>query len=212
MPPRAKKVSKKQPDRAKRYLVALRLGWRDRKRLEDAAAESGRSLGAEAETRLEWSFRSSENPEAGYLQLKFGQFFGVMLAAGIAADHVGRWAVRWQDQFSDDERLKQFESRTRIEDLSHSSVWATNPVAYEKAVAAAIQVMQAFNLANINKEDTDYSDLDEAVPGYVTNLLKSVSTEPKYAAVRSALGDLIDRIPQEIPTGESAPRSPPDHE
>jgi hypothetical protein len=209
MPPRAQKVSKKQGDTDKRYLIGLRLGHDARVRLEKAAAESGRSLAAEAEARLEWSFRSSENPEAGYLQLKFGQFFGVMLAAGIAADHVGRWVVRWQDQFSDDERLRQFESRTPMEDSLHLSMWASNPAAYQKAVEVAIQVMQAFKPADINRDDTDYSELDEVVPGSIDNLLKLILTEPRYAAVRSALGDLIDRIPS---TAEAAPRSRSDPE
>ena len=207
MPPRAQKVSKKQGDKDKRYLIGLRLGHNARVKLEKAATESGRSLAAEAEARLEWSFRSSEKPEAGYLQLKFGQFFGVMLAAGIAADHIGGWAVRWQDQFSNDERLRQFESRTYIEDLSHLSTWASNPAAYEKAVEAAIRVMQAFTLAGANQDDVDYSDLDESVPGYVANLLKSISTNPEYASVRSALGDLIDRIPRETSTAATEPHS-----
>jgi hypothetical protein len=70
-------------------------------------------------------------------------------------------------------------------------------------------VMQAFKPADINRDDTDYSELDEVVPGSIDNLLKLILTEPRYAAVRSALGDLIDRIPS---TAEAAPRSRSDPE
>ena len=197
MPPRAQKVSKKQGDKDKRYLIGLRLGHDARVRLEKAAAESGRSLAAEAEARLEWSFRSSENPEAGPLQLKFGRFFGVMLAAGLAADRVARLEVmaKAHEDWKND---KLIESTVDLEG------WVDDPAAYEKAMAAVEEVMKTFRPAG-DRDDR----LSPDAPHRVANMLFSdLPATPRLAYVRSALGNLINRLP----TAATGPHSPQDPE
>jgi hypothetical protein len=196
MPPRAKKIAKKQSDKG-RYLVSLRLGHDARVKLEKAAAESGRSLSAEAEARLEWSFRSSERPEAGPLQLRFGRFFGVMLAAGLAADRVGKWQLisKANPGFDAERAVKLL----RAIDLSG---WVDDPAAYEHAVAAAIEVMETFQPTGEKNDELPPNSSHLAAYG----LLRDIPSDPDLAYVRSGLGDLIKRLPRP-PTAESAPRS-----
>ena len=197
MPPRAQKVSKKQGDKDKRYLIGLRLGHNARVKLEKAATESGRSLAAEAEARLEWSFRSTENPEAGPLQLKFGRFFGVMLAAGLAADRVARHEVMAKAH-------EDWENEKLIESTIDLAGWVDDPAAYEKAIAAAEEVMKTFRPAG-DRDDR----LPPDSPHRVANMLfRDLPARPELAYVRSALGDLINRLP----TAVAAPHSPPDPE
>ena len=197
MPPRAKKVAKKQKDKDKRYLIGLRLGHYARVKLEYAAAVSGRSLAAEAEARLEWSFRSSEQPEAGPLQLKFGRFFGVMLAAGLAADRVARrelLAKAHEDWLND----KLLESTIDL------AGWVDDPAAYAKAMAAAEEVMKTFMPAG-DRDDR----LPPESPHRVANrLFRDLPGRPELAYVRSALGDLIDRIPSTAGSAQGSHSDP----
>ena len=88
MPPRARKVSKKQQDSGKRYPVALRLGYAAREQLERAAMRSGRGLSAEAEARIEWTFRDDDTV-MDVLRLRYGDFADVIMLAAYAANTAG---------------------------------------------------------------------------------------------------------------------------
>jgi hypothetical protein len=207
VPPRAKKVSKKQRDSGKRYLVSLRLGLDTRQKLEEAATKSGRSLAAEAETRLELTFRQDEQSEINALKLQFGPFLGVLLAAGVVAEkfsalhHILRVQEQWKR-----------EGDVRLGDVMNSQGgpfgWLNDPVAYKKALVAANEVFESFKPVKETAEDEDpFPKID---PKQARDLLRYLILRPEYTLIRSALGDLINRLPPPTDATESHSHQDPE--
>jgi hypothetical protein len=90
MPRRAATVVGQEPLAGKRYPLGMRVSHDIRTKLEEAANASGRSLTAEAEHRLEDSFRR-EQSALDALSLKYGDRFGrVLIAAADAGQRTGR--------------------------------------------------------------------------------------------------------------------------
>ena len=79
MPPRAQKISKKQQDSGKRYQIALRVSYKVRKALEDAAERSGRGLAAEAEDESSGVFESTSGKSFPAFRGISGLFLGSCL-------------------------------------------------------------------------------------------------------------------------------------
>jgi hypothetical protein len=79
----------KKPPAPKRYLISLRISHEMARKLQAAALASERGLAAEAEARIEQSFRLSETAELDALRLRYGPFLGVLMLAGETADITG---------------------------------------------------------------------------------------------------------------------------
>ena len=220
MPPRAKKISEDETDIGKRYLVTLRLGRKTREKLEKAANESGRSLTAEAEARLEWTFRLNEQAELDVLQLKFGPFLGTLLLAGLTANSVGemqqtlsfgRQDGLWKKWEEEDARRRKKGERFTLSRAEYilpllQSHWVDDPVSYRKAITAATYVLKELQPPENGEEDL-FPALDGAEVAEM--LLKSVSPRNRdLRLIRSLLGDLIERLNRK-PDAESKSHSEP---
>jgi hypothetical protein len=203
MPPRAKKLSKKQADSGKRYLVSLRLGRQNRENLERAAAESGRSLGAEAEARLERSFQG-EKSALEALQLRFGAFTGVMLLAAVSAVLVGG-AHSVMSTFGP-KHIDALHDGTPLVLAPSIRNWMDDPVAYKKGIAAAVRVLEAFRLAGDDQDDPYPRINPQDIADRTLHDIAGDSAEPLVAFVRPFLGDLIKRLDRK-PDAASEPHS-----
>jgi predicted transcriptional regulator len=90
MPRRAATVAGQEPLVGKRYALGMRVSHDIRAKLEEAANSSGRSMTAEAERRLEDSFRR-EHSALDALSLKYGDRFAkVIITAAEAGLHAGK--------------------------------------------------------------------------------------------------------------------------
>jgi hypothetical protein len=199
MPPRAKKVSRKQADSGKRYLVSLRLGRKNRENLERAAAESGRSLGAEAEARLEWSFRG-ELSALEALQFRFEEFTGVMLLAAEAAAQAGETHIA--TSIHGDKPIAAL-AAALARPLPN---WMDDPVAYKKAIGAAVRILEAFRPAGDDQDDPHPTISAQAAEFTLYKITTNHRPEPFNAVVRHILGDLIKRLDRK-PDAASEPHS-----
>lgn len=127
MPPRFEKTDADAPGDTKRFPIGLRVSKSVRERLEQAAAESGRSLSAEVELRLERSFDKEKNA-LDALSLRYGDRFAkVLIAAAEACLITGRYygSAIAQDRGDGIEN------------------WDTYPTAYQCATDAVVEVLKA---------------------------------------------------------------------
>lgn len=201
MPPKAKKVTKKQQDSGKRYLVSLRLGIDTRQKLEEAASRSGRSLAAEAEAQLDFTFRLDDRSVVDALRLNYGPFLGVLLAGGMVAEKFTtlQHTLRVQDYWKREGDLQLGEAMSR-----HGGPfgWLNDPVAYKKALVAANEVFELFQPINSTNEEDPFPNVN---PKQARDVLRFLIMRPENAFIRTALGDLIERLPDDV----AAPHPPP---
>jgi hypothetical protein len=198
-----------------RYLISLRTSHEMARKLQAAAIASERGLAAEAEARIEWTFRLNEKSELDALRLKYGPLLGVLMLAGNAAVFAGVTHHAVQTVLAEELRhivrdhSKGVEQRADIlmKMVGGDNAWLSDAAAYRKAVAAAVRVLEAFK----PDDDGAIDRFPQISPNLIADeSLTAVQTHPDMEIIRSLLGDLINRLPP--PTAESAPRSPPDPE
>ena len=127
MPRRAATVAGQQPLTGKSYPLGMRVTHDIRTKLEEAARASGRSLTAEAEHRLEDSFRR-EQSALDALSLRYGDRFARIL---LAAADAGLYAGRGYGAMVAQDRGDGIEN------------WTDYPTAYQRAVETMDEVFRA---------------------------------------------------------------------
>lgn len=142
MPPRPKPAATETDD-GKRYAIGLRVSKAARERLEQAAAETGRSLSQEVEMRLEDSFRR-EQSALDALGFKYGDRFAEVL---IAAADAGLQAGRLYGSEV---------ARDRGDGIEN---WTTYPTAFKAAIDAMQEVLMALRPVGGMKEKPVGSDI-----------------------------------------------------
>ena len=127
MPRKFEKTDADAPADTKRFPIGLRVSKSVRERLEQAAAESGRSLSQEVELRLERSFDKQDSALDG-LSLRYGERFAkvliAMAEAGLAAGHFYGSIV----------------ATDRSDGIEN---WDSYPTAFQMASAAIHEVLEA---------------------------------------------------------------------
>jgi hypothetical protein len=107
----------------KRYPLNMRTTRETREKLEASASANGRSLAQEVEARLEQAFEQDQR-----LEDVFGSadLFGLLRAVGTAMDAAGKSAAFMSTRSPEGARG-----------------WIDHPYAYDQALQAAVQVLQA---------------------------------------------------------------------
>jgi hypothetical protein len=214
MPPK----KAKKPPAPKRYLISLRVSHEIARKLQAAAIASERGLAAEAENRIEQTFRLSETAELDALRLRYGPFLGVLMLAGEAADltgfsEVGSEILSRKEAAGEINREDKSDPDKWAKIVADSSLaerfaWLNSPVAYRNGIAAATLIFQAFAPPDDSSRDVSPSvTADWWVSWFASRQLRDVRYKPDLKIIRSLLGDLINRLPPRTPT---EPHSPPD--
>ena len=195
----------KKPPTPKRYLISLRVSHELARKLQAAATASERGLAAEAEARIEQTFRLSEKSELDALRLRYGPFLGILMLAGEAAVTTGLSHVATGTMYR--MRRAEIEGRDTKSDEALAGLigdpfeWLDDPAGYRKAVAAANLVLQAFSPPEDGKGDMAPTIKADNLVNHTLRDIHSL----RLAILRSQLGDLIKRLPP--PTAATEPRS-----
>ena len=196
-------MAKKKPAPAKlgrprkfgeRVPLGLRVTTETKKRLNEAAKASGRSLSQEAEFRLEQTFKA-QNAVFDALDLAYGRrWAGLLLAIAQVAQIAGTRAVslsQWNFEGCED--------------------WTADPYAYDQAMRGIDFVLEAFRPQGkiVSPPDTiglpadAYARLGEGFARGLLNGLVSPNEQQAWAfahiapAVRQRLSELIPTIRME---------------
>ena len=73
--------------------------------------------------------------------------------------------------------------------------WIDDPVAFNKAIGAAVRVLEAFKFSGTADDPISKLSVDQ----YVSDRLKDAHSSPHFEIIRSLLGDLINRLPPPDP-------------
>jgi hypothetical protein len=193
MPRRAGKTSKKAPLTGKRYPLNMRTTFEMRQRLEQAAKESGRSLAAEAEDRLQQSFLDRDFLIASLEQVYGSELAGLLLVLGDAMRPAGVHAA--------------LAATGNI--FSAVNEWSEYPEAYDEVAKAAMAVLEAFrpeakNSASPNPPSAEWREFlnsPDVGRAYANDRLTRLEAEPEGAspfsfnlAKKRMLGRLLENL------------------
>ena len=154
---------------------------------------------------LEGTFRYSESAELAALQMKFGRFLGVFLLAASAAENIGLdESLRDAAARGDFGRASELRTESFHPTIDHEERWLDNPKSYDKGIAAAIAVLQAFRPPEIDPlpydpaQGVSYGSLFKTPDEYAEFYLRSVADQKfnwrKTAFIKTLLGDLTNRL------------------
>ncbi len=192
MPPRAGKTSKKSPMTGKRYPLNMRTTFETRQRLEQAAIDSGRSLAAEAEARLEQSFRDQDFLIASLEQVYGRELAGLLLVLGDAMRPTAAHAA--------------LAATGNV--FSAVNEWSEYPEAYDEISKACAAVIEAFRPEAKgpakyppSAEWVEFLNSPDVGLAYANDRLTRLEAEPEGAstvsfnlAKKRMLGRLLDNL------------------
>jgi hypothetical protein len=172
----------RQPAEGERVKLGLRVTPSMKKKLDEAAASSGRSQSQEAELRLERSFERQHMLKES-LSLAYGpEAAGILLTLGMIMEAAGRshmWASAWADVPS---RAHLYDVHSEQWNRLISSTWTDDPASRKIGVLAVIAVLAMFPPRHLRP-----SDLVLDVPVHVLQSLRTKRLPDAHGAWREQI-------------------------